>query len=48
MERRLRKLREVITMVEICEIDDGLHHCWIESNEHHQISEDLLKEVGEI
>ena len=38
--------RVVMTLVEIYETDDGLHHHWIESKEHHQILEDLLKEVG--
>ena len=46
MKRRLKKLREVITLVEIYETDDGLRYHWIESEEHHQISGDLLKEVG--
>ena len=41
-----KKLREVITLVEIYETDDGLRYHWIESKEHHQISGDLLKEVG--
>ena len=36
----------VMTLVEIYETDDGLHHHRIESKEHHQILEDLLKEVG--
>ena len=38
--------RVVMTLVEIYEAEDGLHHHWIESKEHHQILEDLLKEVG--
>ena len=38
--------RVVMTLVEIYETEDGLHHHWIESKEHHQILEDLLKEVG--
>ena len=38
--------RVVMTLVEIYETDDGLHHHWIESKEHHQILEDLLEEVG--
>ena len=38
--------RVVVTLVEIYETDDGLHHHWIESKEHHQILEDLLEEVG--
>ena len=38
--------RVVFTLVEIYETDNGLHHHWIESKEHHQILEDLLKEVG--
>jgi hypothetical protein len=38
--------RVVVTLVEIYETDDGLYHHWIESKEHHQILEDLLKEVG--
>ena len=49
MERRLKKPREVTTLVEIYETDDGLHYHWIESKEHNQILEDLLKEDrGEI
>ena len=35
-----------MTLFEIYEIEDVLHHHWIESKEHHQILEDLLKEVG--
>ncbi len=35
-----------MTLVEIYETDDGLYDHWIESKEHHQILEDLLKKVG--
>ena len=39
--------RVVMTLVEIYEAEDGLHHHWIESKESHQILEDLLKKLEE-
>ena len=38
--------RVVITLVEIYETDDGLHHHWIESKETHLLFESWLKEIG--
>ena len=38
--------RVVMTLVEIYETDDGLHHRWIESKETHLLFESWLKEIG--
>ena len=35
-----------MTLVEIYETDDGLHHHWIESKETHLLFESWLKESG--
>ncbi|MDG2198509.1 MAG: hypothetical protein P8O70_16850 [SAR324 cluster bacterium] len=35
-----------MTLVEIYETDEGLHHHWIESKEKHQLFESWLKEIG--
>ena len=41
--------RVIVSAVEIYETEDGLHHHWIESKEHHQVFLAWLKEVdGEI
>ena len=41
--------RVIVSVVEIYETEDGLHHHWIESKEHHQVFLAWLKEVdGEI
>ena len=36
----------VVTLFEIYETEDGLHHHWIESKDIHLLAEDWLKEVG--
>ena len=38
--------RVVVTLFEIYETEDGLHHHWIESKDIHLLAEDWLKEVG--
>ena len=38
--------RVVVTLVEIYETDNGLHHHWIESKETHSLFEIWIKEVG--
>ena len=38
--------RVVLTLVEIYETDNKLHHHWIESRETHPLFETLIKEVG--
>ena len=38
--------RVVMTLVEIYETDEGLHHHWIESKETHLLFESWLKEIG--
>ena len=41
--------RVIVSVVEIYKTEDGLHHQWIESKEHHQVFLTWLKEVdGEI
>ena len=37
--------RVIVSVVEIYETEDGLHHHWIESKEHHQVFLAWLKEV---
>ena len=40
------KTGRVVTLFEIYETEDGLHHHWIESKDIHLLAEDWLKEVG--
>ena len=38
--------RLIVTLTEIYESEDGLHHHWIESKEYFPVVEQLLKEIG--
>ena len=38
--------RLIVTLIEIYESEDGLHHHWIESKEYFPVVEQLLKEIG--
>ena len=38
--------RLIVTLIEIYESEDGLHHHWIESKEYFPVVEQLLKEIS--
>ena len=38
--------RLIVTLIEIYESKDGLHHHWIESKEYFPVVEQLLEEIG--
>ena len=38
--------RLIVTLIEIYESEDGLHHHWIESKEYFPVVEQLLEEIG--